>query len=43
MIAQYKAMNAYAGITDKGIVTADNSTNKTPAKLAEARNLGASL
>ena len=42
-IAQYKAMNAYANITDKGIVTADNSTNKTPAKLAEAREFGASL
>lgn len=31
------------GKTDKGIVTADNSTNKTPAKLAEAKELGASL
>lgn len=42
-IAQYKDMIAYMGITDKGIVTADNSTNKTPAKLAEAKELGASL
>ena len=42
-IGQYKSMIAYMGMADKGIVTADNSTNKTPAKLAEARELGASL
>ncbi|MBP5533885.1 MAG: flavodoxin family protein [Alphaproteobacteria bacterium] len=42
-IAQYKDMIGYMGITDKGIVVADNSTNKTPAKLAEAKTLGASL
>ena len=42
-IHQYKDMIAYMGMTDKGIVTADNSTNKTPAKLAEAKGLGASL
>lgn len=42
-IAQYKDMIAYMGMSDKGIVTADNSTNKTPAKLAEATALGASL
>lgn len=42
-IAQYKDMIAYMGITDKGIVVADNSTNKTSAKLAEAKELGASL
>ena len=42
-IAQYKDMIGYMGMTDKGIVTADNSTNKTPAKLAEAKELGASL
>ena len=42
-IAQYKDMIRYMGMTDKGIVTADNSTNKTPAKLAEARALGESL
>ena len=42
-INQYKDMIRYMGITDKGIVTADNSTNKTPAKLAEAREFGASL
>ena len=42
-IHQYKDMIAYMGITDKGIITADNSTNKTPEKLAEAKNLGASL
>ena len=42
-IAQYKDMIAYMGMKDKGIVVADNSTNKTPAKLAEARELGASL
>ena len=42
-IGQYKDMIAYMGMEDKGIVTADNSTNKTPAKLAEAQNLGASL
>ena len=42
-IAQYKDMIGYMGMTDKGIVTADNSTNKTPAKLAEARQLGANL
>ena len=42
-IAQYKDMIAYMGMSDKGIVTADNSTNKTPAKLAEARALGESL
>ena len=42
-IAQYKEMIAYMGMEDKGIVTADNSTNKTPAKLAEAKELGASL
>ena len=42
-IAQYKDMIGYMGITDKGIVMADNSTNKTPAKLAEAKQLGASL
>lgn len=42
-IAQYKDMIGYMGMTDKGIVTADNSTNKTPAKLAEARALGESL
>ena len=42
-IAQYKDMIGYMGITDKGIVTADNSTNKTPAKLSEAKALGASL
>ena len=42
-IAQYKDMIAYMGMADKGIVTADNSTNKTPEKLAEARELGESL
>lgn len=42
-IAQYKDMINYMGMTDKGIVTADNSTNKTPEKLAEARALGESL
>jgi len=42
-VAQYKDMISYMGMTDKGIVTADNSTNKTPAKLAEARELGESL
>lgn len=42
-VGQYKDMIAYMGMTDKGIVTADNSTNKTPAKLAEAKELGASL
>ena len=42
-VAQYKDMIAYMGMKDKGIVTADNTTNKTPAKLAEARKLGASL
>ena len=42
-VAQYKDMIGYMGMTDKGIVTADNSTNKTPAKLAEAKKLGASL
>lgn len=42
-IAQYKDMIGYMGITDKGIVVADNSTNKTPAKLAEAKELGAGL
>lgn len=42
-IAQYKDMIAYMGMSDKGIVTADNSTNKTPSKLAEARALGESL
>ena len=42
-IAQYKDMIDYMGMTDKGIVTADNSTNKTPAKLAEAKELGTSL
>ena len=42
-IAQYKDMIGYMGMTDKGIVTADNSTNKTPAKLAEAQKLGVSL
>ena len=42
-IAQYKDMISYMGITDRGIVTADNSTNKTPEKLAEARALGESL
>ena len=42
-IAQYKDMIAYMGMTDKGIVTADNSTNKTPAKLAEAKELGTNL
>jgi multimeric flavodoxin WrbA len=42
-IAQYKDMIGYMGMTDKGIVTADNSTNKTPAKLAEARALGENL
>lgn len=42
-IAQYKDMIGYVGMTDKGIVTADNSTNKTPEKLAEAKALGASL
>ena len=42
-IHQYQDMIAYMGMTDKGIVTADNSTNKTPAKLAEAQELGASL
>ena len=42
-IGQYKDMIRYMGMADKGIVTADNSTNKTPAKLAEAKELGASL
>lgn len=42
-VEQYKGMIAYMGMVDKGIITADNSTNKTPAKLAEARELGASL
>lgn len=42
-IAQYKDMIGYMGITDKGIVVADNSTNKTPAKMAEAKELGASI
>ena len=36
-------MVGYMGMTDKGIVTADNSTNKTPTKLAEAKELGANL
>jgi hypothetical protein len=36
-------MIAYMGMTDKGVITADNSTNKTPEKLAEAKALGASL
>ncbi len=40
---QYKDMIRYMGMTDKGIITADNSTNKTPAKLAEAKQLGESL
>ena len=42
-IGQYKDMIAYMGMTDKGIIMADNTTNKTPAKLAEVRALGASL
>ena len=42
-VAQYKDMIAYMGMTDKGIVTADHLTNKTPAKLAEARKLGENL
>ena len=42
-VGQYQDMIAYMGMTDKGIITADNTTNKTPAKLAEARALGASL
>ena len=42
-IAQYKDMISYMSMTDKGVITADNSTNKTPAKLAEARALGESL
>ena len=42
-IAQYKDMIAYMGMSDKGIITADNSTNKTPGKLAEAKALGESL
>ena len=42
-ISQYKDMIGYMGMTDKGIVIADNSTNKTPAKLAEAKKLGESL
>ena len=42
-IAQYKDMIGYMGMTDKGIVTADNSTNKTSAKLSEVRELGASI
>ena len=42
-MAQYKDMIGYMGMTDKGIVTADNSTNKTSEKLAEARALGESL
>ena len=42
-INQYKYMIYYMGMTDKGIVVSDNSTNKTPDKLAEARELGASL
>jgi len=42
-ISQYKDMISYMGMADKGIVTADNSTNKTPAKLAEAKALGAGL
>lgn len=42
-IAQYKDMIGYMGMTDKGIITADDSTNKTPAKLAEAKALGENL
>lgn len=42
-IHQYKDMIGYMGMSDKGIVTADNSTNKTPAKMAEAKELGASI
>ena len=42
-MGQYRDMIAYMGMTDKGIVTADHSTNKTPAKLAEAKELGTSL
>ena len=42
-VEQYKGMIAYMGMTDKGIITADNSTNKTPAKLSEVKELGASL
>lgn len=42
-IAQYKDMIAYMGMTDRGIITADHTTNKTPEKLAEARALGESL
>ena len=42
-VGQYKDMIAYMGMTDKGIITADHTTNKTPAKLAEATALGAGL
>ncbi len=42
-IGQYKDMIAYMGISDKGIITADVSTNKTPEKLAEVKTLGESL
>jgi len=42
-IGQYKDMIDYMGMTDKGIVTADASTNKTPEKLEEVKSLGASL
>ena len=42
-ICQYKDMIGYMGMVDKGIVTSDNSTNKTPEKLAETKQLGESL
>lgn len=42
-IGEYKGMLAYFKAEDKGIVIAVGDENKTPEKLAEARNLGASL
>lgn len=42
-IAQYRDMLHYMGLKDLGIITADNTTNKTPAKEAEVKVLTRSL
>lgn len=42
-ISSYKAMMAYMGIEDAGIITAGGDENKSEAKLEEIRNFAKSL
>ena len=43
IITQYKCVVDYFGAKDMGIITAHDPENKSEAKLAEVKKLGASL